>query len=134
MTLKILASAALAVLTLASAIPASATGERSAQGETKLARMLDGRVAGKPVRCLDAFQRRDMRVVDKTALVFRDGDTLYVNRPEGVSFLDWTDVPVFKLWSDELCSRDLAELRDRSTGMRGGTMVMSEFVPYRRRG
>jgi hypothetical protein len=75
-----------------------------------------------------------MQVIDRTALVFKDGDTYYVNRPAGVSFLTWSDVPVFKLWSDQLCKMDIVHLRDRSTGMSGATMNMGDFVPYKRAG
>jgi hypothetical protein len=66
--------------------------------------------------------------------VFKDGDTYYVNRPNGVGFLTWSDIPVFKIWGSQLCSKDLVHLRDSSTGMAGATMVMNEFVPYRRQG
>lgn len=127
--------AALAAGALALTVPAlAAHGRANAQGEARLAAMLSGRTAGAPVQCLNAFQRRHMEVVDRTAMVFRDGDTLYVNRPTGVDLLTWDDVPVFRIWGDELCSKDMAQLHDRSTGMLGATVVMNEFVPYRRNG
>jgi hypothetical protein len=130
MTQKLI-SATLALAALAVALPASAAGDK---GEAKLAKVLDGRVAGAPVQCLGRSQRDRMEVIDRTALVFRDGDTIYVNRPGGVNFITWSDVPVFKIWGDQLCSKDLVHLRDRSTGMAGATMVMGDFVPYRRAG
>ncbi len=128
MTLSKLIPAAIAVAALTSGVPAAA----NKAGEAKLAKMLEGRVAGKPVRCLDASQRRSMEVVDRTALVFRDGRTLYVNRPSGVEFLTWSDVPVFKVFGDQVCKNDIVHLRDRSTGMGGGSMTMGDFVPYRK--
>jgi hypothetical protein len=131
---SVLIPAALALGALAVAMPAIAAHDDAARGEAKLAHILDGRTAGKPVQCLDTSQRRDMEVVDRTALVFRDGDTYYVSRPDGVNFLTWSDVPVFKIWGSQLCSKDLVNLRDSSTGMPGATMVMNEFVPYRRQG
>ena len=133
MTNKVLVPAALAAAALTAAIPAVAA-RADAQGEAKLAKILDGRVAGEPVQCLNNYQRRQMQVIDRTALVFKDGDTYYVNRPEGVSFLSWSDVPVFKLSSSDLCAMDMAQLRDRSTGMLGATIVMGKFVPYRKAG
>ncbi|MBO0749293.1 MAG: hypothetical protein J2O44_02535 [Porphyrobacter sp.] len=136
MTIKKLIPAALAIAALASAIPAIAAHDRGAntKGEAKLAQILAGRVPGKPVRCLDSFQRRNLEVVDRTALVFKDGNTYYVNRPAGANFLTWSDVPVFKIWGDQLCSLDTVHLRDRSSGMPGATLSLSEFVPYRRAG
>lgn len=129
MTITRVIPAALALAALASAMPASAAREN---GEAKLARMLEGRVAGKPVRCLDGSQRRNMEVIDRTALVFKDHDTYYVNRPSGVKFLTWSDVPVFKVFGDQVCTHDIVHLRDRSTGMGGASLSMGEFVPYRK--
>jgi hypothetical protein len=126
--------AALALGALAVAVPAIAARDDAARGEAKLAHILDGRTAGKPVQCLDNSQRREMEVVDRTAIVFKDGDTYYVNRPNGVGFLTWSDIPVFKIWGSQLCTKDLVHLRESSTGMAGATMVMNEFVPYRRQG
>ena len=133
MTIGKMIPAALLLGSLAIAVPAVAAHE-NADGEAKLAKILKDRTAGKPVQCLNRFQRENMQVVDRTALVFRDGDTLYVNRPDGVGFLTWSDIPVFRIWGSDLCSKDMARLRDRSTGMSGATMVMGEFVPYRRNG
>ena len=103
-------------------------------GEARLAKLIQGRVAGAPIRCLDTSQRRDLEVVDRTALVFKDGATYYVNRPSGANFLSWSDVPVFKLWGSQLCSNDLVHLVDRSSGMPGAALSMGEFIPYRRAG
>ena len=126
---------ALALGAFALAVPAFAAHDHNARGEAELAKMLDGRTPGAPVDCLSSFKRRNMEVIDHTAIVFRDGDTLYVNRPAGVDFLTWSDIPVFKIWgSNQLCDKDMAELRDRSTGMRGAAIVLGEFVPYRRNG
>ena len=48
-----------------------------------------------------------------------------------MNFLTWSDIPVFKVWGNEVCSHDIVHLRDRSTGMGGAAMTMNEFVPYR---
>jgi hypothetical protein len=123
--------AALAVAALAAAIPASAARET---GEARLAKILDGRVAGQPVDCLSTQQRRSLEVVDGTALVFKDGDTYYVNRPAGANFMHWSDIPVFKVWGSQVCSKDQVQLRDSSTLMPGATMILDKFVPYKRAG
>lgn len=122
--------AACAALPLASAASA---GDDKARGEQKLAQILEGRTAGEPERCLSSFQRRHMQVVDGTALVFRDGDTVYVNRPDGARLLDVFDIPVFELYgSSELCARDHATLHDSTSAIPGGFVVLNEFIPYRR--
>ena len=81
MTMKTLIPAAIAAAALAAGVPAAAS---NVKGVAKLAQIIDGRVAGEPVRCLDSTQRRNLEIVDRTALVFKDGDTLYVSRPAGV--------------------------------------------------
>jgi hypothetical protein len=131
MTLGKLIPAAVAAATLCAAIPADASYDK---GEAKLAKILEGRVAGEPVDCLDTFRRRNLEVVDRTALVFKDGDTYYVNRPAGVDFLQWGDIPVFKIWGDRMCSKDMVQLRDSATLMPGATMVLEKFVPYKKAG
>lgn len=131
MTINKLIPAALAAAALAAGAPAAAAHEK---GEAKLAKIIDGRMAGAPVHCLSTFQRRNMEVVDRTAFVFRDGDTLYVNRPSGANFLTWSDVPVFKIWGSDLCDKDMVHLHDRSTGMPGATLSLGDFVPYKRAG
>ena len=132
MTLAKLIPAAFAAAVLAMAIPSAAAADQ--KGETQLAKLLAGRVAGPPVHCLGRSQRDNMQVIDRTALVFKDGKTYYVNRPGGVNFLTWTDVPVFKIWGDQLCSKDIVHLRDRSSGLGGPSMIMGDFIPYRRAG
>lgn len=123
----------LAASLLAAGTPAAAQ-EKPARGEAELAQMLEGRTAGEPKRCLSDSERRNLRVIDGTALVFESGNTLYVNRPEGARFLDWSDLPVFKIWGSQLCEKDQVELRDSASLMRGPILFMGEFVPYRRAG
>ncbi len=105
------------------------------RGEAELAKMLEGRVAGEPVKCLNRSRSSEsVRIVDGTAFVFRDGATLYVNRPDGARILDWNDLPVFRLFGSGLCARDRVELRDRSSLFPGPVILLGEFVPYRRAG
>jgi hypothetical protein len=131
MILARLIPAVFATTALIAGLPATAA---SPKGEAKLAKLIDGRVGGKPVDCLVSSQRRNLEVVDRTALVFKDGDTYYVNRPAGAEFLSWSDVPVFEIWGGQLCQMDMVHLHDRSSGMRGPTLSMGEFIPYKRAG
>lgn len=50
-------------------------------GEQQLAKILDGRVAGKPVTCIPLNQAQSTQIIDKTAIIYRVGSTYYVNRP-----------------------------------------------------
>ena len=44
--------------------------------EQRLDKLLDGRVAGKPVSCISQFDSREMQVLDKTAIVYGWGNTI----------------------------------------------------------
>lgn len=113
------------------AVP-SAARERLAP-EAKLAKLLEGRVAGKPQDCISLSSARSSQIIDNTAIVYRVGSTLWVNRPEGgAASLDDDDVLVTRLTGSQLCSIDTVELRDRSSYFYNGFVSLGEFVPYRR--
>lgn len=123
----ILAAAALA------AIPATASARERLAPEEQLAKLLEGRVAGEPQNCIPLSMARSSQVIDKTAIVYRVGSTLWVNRPEGgASSLDDDDILVTKLSGSQLCSIDAVQLHDRSSHMYSGFVSLGKFVPYRR--
>lgn len=127
----LLTAASLALLALPGA--AMAGDKVNLKGEEKLAKMLEGRVAGKPVRCLTSHLLRDSTVIDKTAIVYREGSTLYVNRPtSGVEQLDDDDVLVTKMYGTQLCNIDKVDLVDRSSQMWNGFVLLGDFVPYQK--
>lgn len=123
--------AAFAALPLALAVPAVAE-QRPADGEAELAQILEGRVAGEPVDCIRSDASDGMQVVDETALVFRRGQTLYVNRPEGARTIDDWDLPVVFQFGSQLCRQDRVEMRDRTSGIPGPSIFLGKFVPYTR--
>jgi hypothetical protein len=130
-TIKRLAFAAAPLAALA-AVPAAAS-DRSAAGETELAELLEGRVAGEPVNCIRDSSSDAVRIVDGTAMVFRRGSTIYVNRPDGAQVLDHWDLPVFeKRGGTGLCRFDHVALYDRGAHIPGPTLFLAEFVPYTR--
>ncbi|RZF66351.1 hypothetical protein EWE75_00315 [Sphingomonas populi] len=123
------AIAALAVV--ASAVPAQA--KERLTGEAKLAQMLDGRVAGKPVDCLSLTQIRSSEIIDRTAIVYTANDgTLYVNRPSGANFLDDDDILVSEPRNGQACRIDIVRLIDRGSRMPGASIGLNDFVPYPR--
>ena len=103
------------------------------KGEAKLAKALEGRVAGKPVDCLQLRSIQSSRIYDGTAIVYDVGSTLYVNRPAiGASSLSWDPVLVTDTHSSQLCSIDTVKLIDRNGHFYRGFVGLGEFVPYRR--
>ena len=101
--------------------------------EAKLAKMLEGRVAGEPQDCIFMPSIRGSRIIDKTAIVYDAGRTLWVNRPRsGAESLDDDDILVTKLTGSSLCSIDIVELHDRYSNFYGGFVGLGEFVPYKK--
>lgn len=126
-----LTAASLALL----ALPGAAMADEKAQpkGEAQLAKMLEGRVAGKPVRCLPTYAIDNSTIIDKTAIVYRSGSKLYVNRPTGgASSLDSDDILLTRLYGSQLCNIDKVDLIDRTSRMWSGFVSLGEFVPYTR--
>lgn len=102
-------------------------------GEEQLAKMLDGRVAGKPVNCISLPNVQSSTVIDKTAIVYGSGGTLYVQRPKaGAESLDSNDILVTQLTTSQLCSIDVVQLRDRNGHFWRGFVSLDKFVPYSR--
>lgn len=112
--------------------PAAQAKERLT-GEEQLAKMLEGREAGEPVNCIPLSQASDTTVIDKTAIVYRIGKTLFVNRPTNADALDNDDILVTRLYGSQLCSIDVVQLHDRSAGnMWSGFVALQKFVPYKK--
>ena len=112
--------------------PATQARERLT-GEQQLAKIVDGRVAGKPVHCIFMPSVNNTRIIDKTAIVYDAGGTIYVNRPDsGAASLDRNDVLVTRLTGSQLCNVDAVHLHDRTSHFWSGFVGLGDFVPYTR--
>ena len=121
----IIAAAALAVT------PAAA--KEKLPPDQQLAKLLDGRVAGEPRDCITLSNIDSSQIIDKTAIVYRDGGTLWVNKPRGgAESLDDDDVLVTKTVGSQLCSIDAVQLHDRTSHFWRGFVTLDKFVPYRK--
>ena len=102
-------------------------------GEAELAKMLEGRTPGKPVDCIDLSRVRSSQIIDRTAIVYDSGGTLYVNRPRGgAESLDNWDVMVLKPFDHQLCRVDVVQLLDSGSHFYKGSVFLGDFVPYAR--
>ncbi len=113
--------------------PAQAKSPDPDKGERKLAQALEGRVAGEPVDCIDLHRIRSSRIIDRTAIVYDAGGTLYVNRPRSGarSLRDW-DVMVSKPFGSRLCRVDTIQMYSPGSNMLSGVVFLGDFVPYKR--
>lgn len=100
--------------------------------DQELAKLLEGREPGKPTNCLSSSDTREMRVLDKTAIVYGWGNTIWVNVPKNADDLDDDEVMVTKTFGSQLCSLDIVHTMDRTSHMTTGFINLGEFVPYRR--
>ena len=113
---------------LAAALPAQAA--RPAP-EARLAKVLEGRIAGKPVDCIQLHQIQSSQIFEKTAILYKAGSTWYLNRPDaGASFLGRDDVLVTDTHSSQLCSIDIVRLLDSGSHFPSGSLGLGKFVPY----
>jgi hypothetical protein len=116
---------------IAATAPAQAVSP--ADAEAKLAKALEGRVAGEPVKCINLRLVRSTEIIDDTGILYDTGRTVYLNRPRaGADSLDRWDTLVTKLHSSELCSIDTVQLYDSASRMQTGFVFLGEFVPYRK--
>jgi hypothetical protein len=115
------------------ALPTAATAAPKATPEQKLEKILEGRVAGEPRNCIPLHMVNSSQIIDKTAIVYRSGSTIWVNRPAGgAASLNDSDTMVTKTVGSQLCSIDTVQLVDASSRSWRGFVNLGEFVPYRR--
>ncbi|WP_295633298.1 hypothetical protein [Novosphingobium sp.] len=126
-SLALAAAVTVGVLGLAS----TADARSRLTGEEELAKALAGREAGKPVDCIYLPTITSSHIIDRTAIVYESGRTLYVNRPRnGADQLNDSDIMVLNLHSSQLCSIDIVHLHDQTSHFTTGFVNLGEFVPY----
>ena len=125
-----LAAAAMLVAPTAGAEDSAAT-----EGEIKLAKMLEGRVAGEPQSCINVRPNYDLKMIEGTALVYKSGSTLYVNVPSNAEAIDNDDALVRRtIFGNRICSTDIITTVNRHAGFYTGNIMLGDFVPYRKEG
>lgn len=129
MTIAKIAFTAAAIAALTVAPPAIA---KNADGEAKLAKLIEGRTAGKPVSCIPAqIDGQRLQIIDDTAVVYDGGSTIYVARPAAPDSLD-TDhnILVINRFGSQLCKQDVIRTVDRYSGFTTGVVFLDDFTPY----
>jgi hypothetical protein len=127
--LLLLAGAALASCSTA---PPQVT--RSAAQQQQFEKLVAGKIAGAPQRCLPSYDQNDMIVIDEHTIAYRQGSNrLYVNHLEqgcpGLGSAS-TALVTRTIASSETCSGDIARVLDTSSQMIVGSCVFGDFVPY----
>ena len=114
--------------------PLSAEAEQEpSEGEKRLARLLEGREAGEPQRCIRVRPSQAMTTIEDTAYVFGRGGTIYVQRTQNPEAIDRNDILVTQRFgSSQLCRLDIAQTVDQIVGFFTGNVIFEDFVPYTR--
>ena len=132
---KSLLAVAAVAFTLGSFSPAMAQPRKERPtGEQRLAKMLEGRTAGKPVSCIPAQISDRLQVIDETAVVYDGGRTIYVAKPRDPRSLDSDDILIINRFGSQLCKQDVIRTVDRTSGFMTGIVFLGDFVPYSRPG
>ena len=113
-------------LLAALALPAA-----SGPAKDDLAGQFSGRVAGKPVDCINPQDVQSTRIVEGHAIIYDSYGTLFVNTPlSGGDHLRWDDVLVQRIEGSQLCRIDTVGLVDPATRFQRAFVVLGDFVPY----
>ena len=117
----------------AAAAPDEETSAPATKGEQRLAKLLEGRVAGEPVQCIRSFRNLPMQTINGTAYVYGSGNTIWVQRTRNPQQIDDDDVLVInRRDASQLCRLDFTTTVDRYNGFFTGSVIMDDFVPYTR--
>ncbi|WP_141395866.1 hypothetical protein [Sphingomonas spermidinifaciens] len=123
----------LGALVLAGCAGQDRTAEQiRARGEREFAAAIEGRVPGKPARCIDPQTAGGPQLVAPDKLVYRDLNAVWVTRVEGCPFIDRDSIVIAEVFGGQLCRND----RFR-TARRGGIAIpgpfcrYGDFTPYR---
>lgn len=127
--------ATLSVIAAAAGLVAAPLEAARVSGEERLAKLIEGRTAGAPQDCIFTPGNANLTVIDKTALVYKAGGKVWVNRTANPEQIDDNDILVIRRFSgSSLCRQDTITLTDRSTGMFTGVLFLKDFVPYEKAG
>ena len=129
-----IAAAGLAAIAGGTAVVASsAASPLSAKDQTKLDKALAGKTAGSSQTCIPLTQIRDTIYVGNRTILYRVSSNLvYRNDPPGgCPGLREGSGLITRTTTGQLCSGDIAQVRDFSAGFSAGSCALGDFTPYR---
>ncbi len=111
-------------------LAACASGSAS---EADLSRELAGRTAGEAEECVPGSSAGSLVARDSQTLVYRDGDTLWVNRLEAACpGLRPTSTLIVDLHGSQYCRGDRFRTVEPGGSIPGPTCLLGRFTPWRR--
>jgi hypothetical protein len=108
-----------------------------ADAQSRLNKLLAGKMPGKPQACLASYRANDMIVIDDYTLAFRDGtNRVWINKPAGgCNLLSAGPYALVtrNMGGMGLCRGDIGQVTDTLNHTTVGSCVMGDFIPYMRR-
>lgn len=120
---------------LAACSTAPETYQRSERAEARLQQELAGlTVTGPAQNCIPNYRADQMVVIDDNTLLFRDGPSrVWRNDLAGsCGGLGLGNTLVLRLSTGMLCSGEIGQVVDLTSGVTSGSCVLGEFTPYGR--
>ena len=114
----------------------TATGAESpSRDQLALTQDLEGRTAGAPQACVPMRQSQSMQIVDRQTLVYRDFDTVWVNRlGADCPGMRPLSTLIVEAHGSQYCRGDRVRAVETQNAIPGPYCVLRDFVPYRRGG
>jgi hypothetical protein len=114
---------------------AATSADGPSREQIALTEDLEGRTAGAPQACVPTRQTQSLQIVNRQTIVYRDFDTLWVNRLGA-------DCPgmrphstlVVEAHGSQYCRGDRVRAVETQSAIPGPYCVLRDFVPYRRGG
>lgn len=123
-------AAAVALLCVPVAAPA---GDSPVPLSARAQKELSGRTAGAPVSCVQLRRIGTTRIVDATAVIYKQSARLwYVNQPDNgrCTLLRPNRMLITTTSTGQLCSNDLLTIAEASSPITYGACGLGRFVPY----
>lgn len=114
------------------ALPALAIPAVAAAPPAKDRDLLEGRIAGKPVRCIDPRSNNGPTIIDAETILYNAGGRrTYRTGPVGTcpSLRPLTTL-IVEIRSGQLCENDLFRVLEAGTSIPSGYCRFRAFVPY----
>jgi hypothetical protein len=122
-------------LLLTAGCAAAAANDAPSRDQQALTRELEGRTAGPPRACVPVRQTQSLQIVDRQTLVYRDGDTVYVNRlGANCPGMRPLSTLVVEAYGSQYCRGDRVRAVETQNALPGPFCVLRDFVPYRHGG
>ena len=125
-----------AIAACTAAVPVQ-PAQLDARAQTRLAQLLNGKVAGPPESCLPNWQTRQMTVISDDLIVFQASPgRIWVQRPQNSCTLlaGGRYALVTRSSTGSLCRGDIAQVVDPLNHTTVGSCVIGDFMPYVRPG